>query len=154
MILQFRVIDHKMERCAVVADIPTEAQIRARDRDNNIDLDGDTTVQVYRLDTQRTLKRSEISYASRPPRRELVGDFRVSMGALNGTVEFDCKERSLQTFEVVCPAAPCRINFWQNREKPIMGNSLLCLPLSTSELKQRAAFYLRQTHSLVEHPKQ
>ncbi|EJD41705.1 hypothetical protein AURDEDRAFT_186331 [Auricularia subglabra TFB-10046 SS5] len=131
VIVQFRVLDHKMERCSVVAQIPTEAEIRARNRDNNVDLDGVTTVQVYRLDAQRTLKRRDLSYATKPPRREHIGEFKVSMGHLNGTAEFDCKERSLQTFEIACPGRRCHINFWQDRNKPVL------------------AFYLRQTHSLV-----
>lgn len=130
MIFQFRVLDHKMERCSFVADIPSEADIRGRHRDNNVDLDGDTTVHVYRLDVKRKIDLQTLSYATKPPRLEHIGHFKVIMGAQNATAEFDCKERTLQTFEVTCPGSRCHVNFWQNRDSPIL------------------AFYLRQTHSL------
>ncbi|KZV85553.1 hypothetical protein EXIGLDRAFT_699390 [Exidia glandulosa HHB12029] len=130
MIMQFRVLDHKMERCSLVAAIPTEAEIRGRHRDNNVDLDGDTLVHVYRLDAARKLDARTLSYATKPKRLDHVGHFTVKLGAMNGTAEFDCKERTLQTFEVTCPGKRCHINFWQNRDSPVM------------------AFYLRQTHSL------
>lgn len=146
MIFQFRVLDHKMERCSLVAEIPTEVDIRARHRDNNFDADGDTTVHVYSLDAKRKLDARSLSYASKPPRLEHVGDFKVSVGARNGTVEFDCKERSLQTFEVTCPGSRCHINFWQNRDAPVMGEWLQRRRHPCT--KASAAFYLRQTHSL------
>lgn len=149
MIMQFRVLDHKMERCSLVAAIPTEAEIRGRHRDNNVDLDGDTLVHVYRLDAARKLDARTLSYATKPKRLDHVGHFTVKLGTMNGTAEFDCKERTLQTFEVTCPGKRCHINFWQNRDSPVMGALHCCCARSNMLNVAQRSISVRRTLSRI-----
>jgi len=124
-IVQFRVLDYGMERCSVAIEIPSEQDVRQRYRDNSLDLDGDTTVEVWQLETEKELDVRLLSKRTVPPRKSLVGKIHAEMGQRSGTVDFPCKSRSLYSFELACPSHDCRIQFTQDGDKPIFAFYLL-----------------------------
>jgi len=124
-LIQFRILDYGMERCSVTFDFPDETTIRARHRDNNLDLNGITKVNVWELDATTEIDVKTISRRTAPPRKKLVDTLDVKMGNLTSTVEFPCQARSLHTYELGCVAHDCRVMFWQDKDTPFLAVYML-----------------------------
>jgi len=124
-IVQFRILDYGMERCAVTFDLPDEATIRGRHRDNNLDLNGVAKVQVWELDTTCEIDVKTINKRNLPPRKKLLDTLDLKMGNLSSTIEFPCKSRSMHTYELACVAHDCRVMFWQDKDTPFLAVYML-----------------------------
>ena len=113
-----------MERCAVVAELPKESDLRARGANNNIDILAATGLAVWRLDAgNRELDMRTLSYSTMPKRLARIGSLDMDLGKRHMTGVFDCKERELLTFEIACTNPSCLVRFTQDKDKPLVGTS-------------------------------
>jgi len=124
-VVQFRILDYEMERCAVTFEIPDADEIRNRHTDINLDMGGITKVQVWELDTNRELDARAVNKRSLPPRKTLVDTLQLKMGNATSTTEFPCKARTLHTYELTCEAEDCRVMFWQDKDAPCLAVYML-----------------------------
>lgn len=106
-ILQFRVMDYGMERCALALRLPSGEEGSSKSAD----------IELSVLDVSRPLDPSSISWSSRPPRRNVVGTLRASADEEVRLPEFPCKWGSLYAFEASCaPDSPaCDVDVWADR---------------------------------------
>jgi len=107
-ILQFRVMDYGMERCALALRLPSRSD---SDKPDTVSLD------LCALDVPRQLDPHTLSWSTRPPCRSVVGTLRGSGGEEVRLPEFSCKWGSLYTYEVSCaPESPlCDVDVWADR---------------------------------------
>jgi len=124
-IVQFRILDYEMERCAVTFEIPDARELQSRHTDITLDLNGITKVQVWELDTNREIDPLVINKRSLPPRKTLVDTLHLTMGNHTSTSEFPCQARSLHTYELTCDAQDCRVMFWQAMDAPCLAVYML-----------------------------
>ncbi|EPS93648.1 hypothetical protein FOMPIDRAFT_1026461 [Fomitopsis schrenkii] len=107
-ILQFRVMDYGMERCALALRLPSNEDGDPKSAD----------IELSVLDVSPQLDPSTISWSSRPASRNVVGTLRASSGEEVRLPEFPCRWGSLYAFEVSCaPGSPtCDVDVWADRD--------------------------------------
>ena len=117
MVAQFRVHDYGMERCRIVASIPSPDLLP---KNQSLTLLGDTSaIEVWNLTTPSApsteLDVNSLSWKTKPPRNNLLGTVGVSVDSTIRSEEFWCgPSSSLQTFELVCTSPSCHIEFFQD----------------------------------------
>ncbi|KAH9838985.1 uncharacterized protein C8Q71DRAFT_703475, partial [Rhodofomes roseus] len=106
-VLQFRVMDYGMERCALALRLPFIESNTSKP----VDLD------ICALDVSRQLNPRTLSWSTRPPCKNLVGTLRGGAGEEVRLPEFSCKWGELYTYEVSCAAESpaCDVDVWADR---------------------------------------
>ncbi|TFY61698.1 hypothetical protein EVJ58_g4354 [Rhodofomes roseus] len=106
-VLQFRVMDYGMERCALALRLPFIESNTSKP----VDLD------ICALDVSRQLNLRTLSWSTRPPCKNLVGTLRGGAGEEVRLPEFSCKWGELYTYEVSCAAESpaCDVDVWADR---------------------------------------
>lgn len=115
MIARFQVHDHGMERCRVVSSIPSWELLQKHNQ--TLHLAGDTSrIEVWNLTSSgRELDERKLSWASKPPRKELITTLSVAADSTHKSDEFWCgPSGSLQTIELLCQGTGCYIELWQD----------------------------------------
>ncbi|KAI0314402.1 hypothetical protein OF83DRAFT_1174774 [Amylostereum chailletii] len=135
MIAQLRVQDQNMERCAIVANIPTLDELRSHNRTLHIAREN-MTIQVWDLNPSAgEIDVTQLSWRTRPKRERLVADLPIRQGEETRTNVFDCgPARTLRLFEFACgegqSSDECGIEFWQEQPevKPRMAFTIAQMP--------------------------
>ena len=71
-------------------------------------------VQVYRVHAPRPLDTRRLTYAGRPKRETLFGEWELHGDVLFESHEFACSSGTFQTFELVCgDSTECQLDFIQ-----------------------------------------
>jgi hypothetical protein len=137
-----------MENCQLVLNVPSpqtlananEAQPTGTVGAKGIVLSAPfVDIHVWRLDhaSTRFLDPQRLSWNTRPPRARglpLV-TFTLSNETTAMSTNFSCTSDSLQTFEFACASEACLVDFWQDREEPMLG--ALLYPASRKEILTR-----------------
>ncbi|THU90408.1 hypothetical protein K435DRAFT_728399 [Dendrothele bispora CBS 962.96] len=123
MILQFRVMDYGMERCTLIAKLPSPTELDQSEYPRFYDIvERGLHVDIWQLEDTGELIAKSMSYASRPRRQVLVGSWKVEMGRETYLTETrNCTSRSLLTFELGCASIDCQLYFKQDLYTPTMG---------------------------------
>jgi len=123
MVLQFRVMDYGMERCTLLAKLPSPTELVQSEYPRFWDIEQNGLhVNIWRLEEPGELDAKSVSYGSRPRREALVGSWKVEMGHDKYLTETqNCTSRSLLTFELSCASMDCQLYFQQDLHMPIMG---------------------------------
>ena len=101
MVAQYRVHDYGMERCALIAQIPTRDQLQ--ELNQTLEIQGSNVIEVWNLTTSQELEAVKLTWANKPPRGKLLGKLTASEGQVSRTEDFHCgSSGSLQTYELVC----------------------------------------------------
>jgi len=76
-----------------------------------------------------------LSYNTRPKRNGLLTTFDLNevmeKKGSDETIdspEFECKEDSIQSFEIVCASPNCLVDLWQDKEVPVGSGELMDPP--------------------------
>ncbi|KAF5366554.1 hypothetical protein D9758_008992 [Tetrapyrgos nigripes] len=124
MILQFRVMDYGMERCTLIAKLPSSAELDHSEYPRFYDIHPNGLhVDIWELDSSLQLDAKTLSFASRPRRQALDGTWKVEMGRdMRLTETRNCSSRSLLTYELVCASMEyCQLYFKQDGHTPVIG---------------------------------
>jgi hypothetical protein len=121
-VLQFRNRDFDMERCVLIARLPTKTDTF----DPVASVHGGSVVDVWALDGAAELLPS-ISWGTAPPRTKRMATFVFGSSDDAGWTsdEFHCPSGAFSTFEFECGTGQheCLVDFWQNKDKPTAGGS-------------------------------
>ncbi|KAF9256979.1 hypothetical protein L218DRAFT_936223 [Marasmius fiardii PR-910] len=118
-IMQFRATDFGMEICELHISIPDNTSTPFLELPN-------VPLDIYFLDQPKMLYPDSLSYATRPPRKQLLTRVRLE-NEMEWSHRFGCTMDELLTFEIACPPRPigqsisCEMSWWQNRENPSPG---------------------------------
>jgi len=113
-IVQFRAIDFGMEECSMVVGLPglhdtIEGDSPFRFREGSV-------VDVYTLDAPRPLEMGQLSWRTRPSRREKVASVFLHSGMESIVARFPCPWGSMHTFELACAhGSSCGIDVWSSQ---------------------------------------
>jgi len=113
-ILQFRIMDYGMERCALALRLPAPED----NQDWTLgDDDGNAHLEVCALNVSQPLNPRALSWANRPRCRDHVGTLVAGSDGEARFPHFPCSWGSLHTYEISCAsdAPDCALDVWANR---------------------------------------
>lgn len=136
-------------------------------------LSGDLSrIEIYKIDTSNTIPvkfkqnfankpgyelykfgwvdAKRLNYLTRPERKELFASFDLnkvleekgSMDVIESE-EFECKEDSVVSFEVVCATPLCLLDLWQDKQVPVGSGALVLNDLPWDLTFAQDWFYTR-----------
>ena len=108
-VVQFRNLDHEMERCALSIQVPPHAPTTGGP--------SSVPVDVWLLDEiDELIPAAGGWWGEPPPRHKRIATLPVCQDAASTSPEFGCASGSFTTIELACAASnpDCRVAFWQN----------------------------------------
>ena len=120
MIMQVRVQDYNLGRCAISALLPFASSQELAEQNRTLILGSSAfTLDIWSLDADIELDLPNLSWLTRPPRKSLLSRMDVREGRESRTTEWDCGVvGALKSYEIACPinsGDECRLDFWQEQ---------------------------------------
>jgi len=119
-IMQFRNMDHQMERCEIQGLVPPSEM----PHDPAVDIDYSGKMDVWLLDNSRELSRYMV-WERTPKRVKKLTSFQFRQNSEQSTVveSFHCPSLGFSTFEFVCSEETpnCKVDFWWVKKTPLNG---------------------------------
>jgi hypothetical protein len=121
-----------MEWCRVKISLPYSARyipgVEGLEgiRERNWLLEGDTSdLEVWELDVPPNtwLDPRTLTYRTRPKRKQQIFSFRISENKTIVSREFRCNADEILSFELFCVSPKCRIDIWQDKQMPTIGET-------------------------------
>ncbi|TFK18155.1 hypothetical protein FA15DRAFT_660914 [Coprinopsis marcescibilis] len=115
-IMQFNVLDYGMEKCELIARLPSRDKDLPHPYSFN-DLRGVISLDICRLDSKRPLDEATLTWNTRPRCTHSIGTLDARIGDEVRLPEFPCKSGDFIALEVSCSAkAPnCGVDVWSNQ---------------------------------------
>ncbi|TFK62941.1 hypothetical protein BDN72DRAFT_848194 [Pluteus cervinus] len=119
-VFQFRIIDFGLNNCDLKLSFPP------LDGFSTKGLDGNPSVEVWALTTNRAINPRQLNFANRPPRGNKVANI-ILKNNLTWTYSFPCTTDQVVTFEFACNGE-CDVEWWQDRDVSRAGVTITQSP--------------------------